>query len=173
MINAKSKVWVSLGQPKTVAEIHTDLADRFTRDTIIPAASHYDRTMASLPSALTVTPLMGCVGIPLADPERGSQLGTAQHAYPLGSMSRLAAWKARLSSQTRQYGGPELGLVDCALISESLAYGCTGIQTAMEGVSSEATLYRKLISRSQWSGRGPPDSSSLGFHQEEVSGEDD
>ncbi|WWC99275.1 hypothetical protein V866_006171 [Kwoniella sp. B9012] len=30
------------------------------------------------------------------------------------------------------YGGPELGLLECALVSESLAYGCTGIQTAME-----------------------------------------
>ncbi|GFZ52051.1 hypothetical protein JCM24511_09823 [Saitozyma sp. JCM 24511] len=31
-----------------------------------------------------------------------------------------------------EYGGPGLGLLDCALISESLAYGCSGIQTAME-----------------------------------------
>lgn len=32
-----------------------------------------------------------------------------------------------------QYGGPELGLLECAIISESLAFGCSGIQTAMEG----------------------------------------
>lgn len=32
-----------------------------------------------------------------------------------------------------QYGGPELGLLECAVISESLAFGCSGIQTAMEG----------------------------------------
>ncbi|QRW27774.1 acyl-CoA dehydrogenase [Rhizoctonia solani] len=31
-----------------------------------------------------------------------------------------------------EYGGPGLGLVECALISEELAYGCTGIQTAIE-----------------------------------------
>ena len=31
-----------------------------------------------------------------------------------------------------EYGGPGLGLVECALISEELAYGCTGVQTAME-----------------------------------------
>ncbi|WRT63863.1 uncharacterized protein IL334_000788 [Kwoniella shivajii] len=30
------------------------------------------------------------------------------------------------------YGGPELGLLECALVSESLSYGCSGIQTAME-----------------------------------------
>ncbi|KAK1926089.1 acyl-CoA dehydrogenase/oxidase [Papiliotrema laurentii] len=30
------------------------------------------------------------------------------------------------------YGGPELGLIECALVSEGLAYGCTGIQTAVE-----------------------------------------
>ncbi|KAG8936550.1 hypothetical protein FRC03_000080 [Tulasnella sp. 419] len=31
-----------------------------------------------------------------------------------------------------KYGGPGLGLFECALISEELAYGCTGIQTAIE-----------------------------------------
>ncbi|ODN88111.1 acyl-CoA dehydrogenase [Cryptococcus wingfieldii CBS 7118] len=30
------------------------------------------------------------------------------------------------------YGGPELGLMECAIISESLAYGCSGMQTAIE-----------------------------------------
>jgi len=30
------------------------------------------------------------------------------------------------------YGGPELGLLECAIISEELAYACSGIQTAME-----------------------------------------
>lgn len=34
---------------------------------------------------------------------------------------------------SNQYGGPELGLLECAIISESLAFGCSGIQTAMEG----------------------------------------
>lgn len=33
----------------------------------------------------------------------------------------------------KKYGGPELGLLECALVSEALAYGCSGIQTAMEG----------------------------------------
>ncbi|KAE8234575.1 hypothetical protein CF326_g380 [Tilletia indica] len=31
-----------------------------------------------------------------------------------------------------EYGGPGLGVMECALISEELAYGCSGIQTAME-----------------------------------------
>ncbi len=31
-----------------------------------------------------------------------------------------------------KYGGPGLGLVECSLISEELAYGCSGIQTAIE-----------------------------------------
>lgn len=30
------------------------------------------------------------------------------------------------------YGGPGLGVMSCSLISEELAYGCTGIQTAIE-----------------------------------------
>lgn len=31
-----------------------------------------------------------------------------------------------------KYGGPGLGLMECSLISEELAYGCSGVQTAME-----------------------------------------
>jgi len=31
-----------------------------------------------------------------------------------------------------KFGGPNLGLLECALISEELAFGCTGIQTAIE-----------------------------------------
>lgn len=31
-----------------------------------------------------------------------------------------------------EFGGPGLGLMECSLISEELAYGCSGIQTAME-----------------------------------------
>lgn len=31
-----------------------------------------------------------------------------------------------------KYGGPGLGLMECSLITEELAYGCTGIQTAIE-----------------------------------------
>jgi len=31
-----------------------------------------------------------------------------------------------------EYGGPGFGVLDCALVSEELAYGCSGIQTAAE-----------------------------------------
>lgn len=31
-----------------------------------------------------------------------------------------------------EFGGPGLGLIECSLISEELAYGCSGIQTAIE-----------------------------------------
>ena len=31
-----------------------------------------------------------------------------------------------------QFGGPGLSLLECSLISEELAFGCTGIQTAIE-----------------------------------------
>ena len=42
-----------------------------------------------------------------------------------------------------QYGGPELGLLECAIISESLAFGCSGIQTAMEGEYSLSSSGRQ------------------------------
>jgi acyl-CoA dehydrogenase len=31
------------------------------------------------------------------------------------------------------YGGAGMGVLDCAIVSEELAFGCTGIQTAAEG----------------------------------------
>lgn len=45
-----------------------------------------------------------------------------------------AAWENGLLNTDipQAYGGLGLGLVDASLISEELAYGCTGIQTAME-----------------------------------------
>ncbi|EJU05312.1 acyl-CoA dehydrogenase NM domain-like protein [Dacryopinax primogenitus] len=33
-----------------------------------------------------------------------------------------------------KYGGPGLSLLSCALVSEEIAYGCTGMQTAMEAI---------------------------------------
>lgn len=41
------------------------------------------------------------------------------------------------SMLTCQYGGPGLGMVECAIISENLGFGCTGVQTAIEGLSRQ------------------------------------
>ncbi|KAF8599090.1 acyl-CoA dehydrogenase NM domain-like protein [Ceratobasidium sp. AG-I] len=55
-----------------------------------------------------------------------------------------------------EYGGPGLGLLECALISEELAYGCTGIQTAIEAnglaqapliVAANEELKQKFLGR--------------------------
>ncbi|KAG9119200.1 hypothetical protein FRC07_005865 [Ceratobasidium sp. 392] len=55
-----------------------------------------------------------------------------------------------------EYGGPGLGLLECALISEELAYGCTGIQTAIEAnglaeapviVAASEELKKKYLGR--------------------------
>eukprot|EP00835_Amoeboradix_gromovi_P005529 NODE_528_length_7173_cov_0.249929.p3 type:complete len:397 gc:universal NODE_528_length_7173_cov_0.249929:389-1579(+) len=45
-----------------------------------------------------------------------------------------AAWESGLLNTDipKEYGGLGLGLVDASLISEELAFGCSGIQTAME-----------------------------------------
>ena len=45
-----------------------------------------------------------------------------------------AAWEAGLLNTDipKEYGGLGLGLLDASLISEELAFGCSGIQTAME-----------------------------------------
>ncbi|KAI9635702.1 acyl-CoA dehydrogenase/oxidase [Dioszegia hungarica] len=75
-----------------------ELAQNFTRETIMPVAAEYDRTMAYPWPVL-------------------------KEAHRLGLMN---------THVPAEYGGPELPLMDCALISEAVAYGCTGIQTAME-----------------------------------------
>ncbi|WVQ93683.1 hypothetical protein IAU59_000759 [Kwoniella sp. CBS 9459] len=75
-----------------------ELAVKFTKETIIPAAAEYDRSMAY------PWPIL-------------------KEAHGLGLLN---------THIPEAYGGPELGLLECALVSEALAYGCTGIQTAME-----------------------------------------
>lgn len=49
--------------------------------------------------------------------------------YPVPLLKK--AWEAGLMNThiPEAYGGPGLGLLECSLISEELAFGCTGIQT--------------------------------------------
>lgn len=44
------------------------------------------------------------------------------------------AWELGLMNLhiPKEYGGADMGLLDSCIISEELAYGCTGIQTAIE-----------------------------------------
>ena len=48
--------------------------------------------------------------------------------YPMPIIKK--AWEAGLVNThiPEAYGGPGLGLLECSLISEELAFGCTGIQ---------------------------------------------
>jgi hypothetical protein len=52
--------------------------------------------------------------------------------YPIEIIKK--AWELGLVNThiPEAYGGLGLGVFDCALISEELAFGCTGIQTAIE-----------------------------------------
>ncbi|KAL7748054.1 hypothetical protein RI367_006600 [Sorochytrium milnesiophthora] len=52
--------------------------------------------------------------------------------YPVDIIKK--AWELGLVNThiPQEYGGIGLGVLDCALISEELAFGCTGIQTAIE-----------------------------------------
>ncbi|WFD34230.1 medium-chain acyl-CoA dehydrogenase [Malassezia cuniculi] len=79
-------------------KMYQDLARRFTREHIIPAARRLDETM-EYPWELI---------------KKAHEIGLLNTHIP------------------EQYGGPGLGLFECSLISEELAFGCTGVQTAME-----------------------------------------
>ncbi|WWD22491.1 hypothetical protein CI109_106984 [Kwoniella shandongensis] len=70
-------------------------------------------------------PANGPVSFALDDDQRGIQ-ELAQN-FARDKIVPVAAEYDR-----SMYGGPELGLLECALVSEALAYGCSGIQTAME-----------------------------------------
>merc|ERR1712131_9204 len=78
-----------------------DLARKFAREEIVPAAPHYDRT----------------------------------GEYPFPIIKR--AWELGLMNShiPEDCGGMGLGIFDSCLITEELAYGCTGVQTAIEANS--------------------------------------
>lgn len=52
--------------------------------------------------------------------------------YPTDVLKK--AWEVGLLNThvPEKYGGLGLGVLDCAIVSEELAFGCTGIQTAAE-----------------------------------------
>lgn len=52
--------------------------------------------------------------------------------YPTEILKK--AWEVGLLNThvPEKYGGLGLGVLDCAIVSEELAFGCTGIQTAAE-----------------------------------------
>ncbi|KAK6905189.1 acyl-CoA dehydrogenase [Kwoniella mangroviensis CBS 10435] len=118
--------------------------------TIVPLRRLAARRMAldrrSMASA--ARPATGPVSFALDDDQRGIQElaqsftrdkivpAAAEYdrsmAYPWPILKEAHSLGLLNTHIPEAYGGPELGLLECALVSESLAYGCTGIQTAME-----------------------------------------
>lgn len=75
-----------------------ETARKFTANSIIPNAAHYDQT----------------------------------GEYPWEIIKELHSIGLLNPHIKEKYGGMELGCLDASLITEELAYGCTGIQTAAE-----------------------------------------
>ena len=96
---------------------------RFSRESIVPVAAEYDRTMAY------PWPLL----------KEAHSLGLLNTHIPEAVRTEPFSDECKALFVT-EYGGSELGLMECAIVSESLAFGCSGIQTAMEG----AFNYRAL-----------------------------
>ncbi|CAD6575070.1 MAG: hypothetical protein TREMPRED_001294 [Tremellales sp. Tagirdzhanova-0007] len=92
-----------------------DLAMRFSRESIVPVAAEYDRTMAY------PWPLL----------KEAHSLGLLNTHIPEAVRTEPFSDECKALFVT-EYGGSELGLMECAIVSESLAFGCSGIQTAME-----------------------------------------
>lgn len=100
-------------------QAYQDLARRFTAEHIVPVAAEYDRTMVS--TSLHIHRVRSLTDwLPFCQ------------EYPWPVLKE--AWKAGLMNThvPQEYGGPGLGLVEASIISEEIAYGCSGIQTAIE-----------------------------------------
>jgi len=77
---------------------YLDMAEKFTREEIIPVAPHYDRT----------------------------------GEYPWEVLKKAHENGLMNLHIPEEYGGMGLGTLDGCLITEKMAYGCTGIMTAIE-----------------------------------------
>ena len=64
--------------------------------------------------------------------------------YPTDILKK--AWETGLLNLhiDEKYGGAGLSVLDCALVTEELAYGCSGIQTAMEANSLAVSPMMKI-----------------------------
>jgi len=77
---------------------YLEMAEKFTKEEIIPVAAHYDRT----------------------------------GEYPWEVLKKAHANGLMNLHIAEEYGGMGLGTLDGCLITEKMAYGCTGIMTAIE-----------------------------------------
>merc|ERR1739838_377611 len=77
---------------------YLEMAEKFTREGIMPVAAHYDRT----------------------------------GEYPWEVLKKAHANGLMNLHIPEEYGGMGLGTLDGCLITEKMAYGCTGIMTAIE-----------------------------------------
>jgi len=77
---------------------YLEMAEKFTREEIMPVAAHYDRT----------------------------------GEYPWEVLKKAHANGLMNLHIPEEYGGMGLGTLDGCLITEKMAYGCTGIMTAIE-----------------------------------------
>merc|ERR1739838_682589 len=77
---------------------YLDMAEKFTKEEIIPVAAHYDKT----------------------------------GEYPWEVLKKAHANGLMNLHIPEEYGGMGLGTLDGCLITEKMAYGCTGIMTAIE-----------------------------------------
>jgi acyl-CoA dehydrogenase len=68
--------------------------------------------------------------------------------YPMPVLEKLHAAGLMNGHIPVEYGGAGLGVLDCAIISEELAYGCTGISTAAEANGLAVSISLEMLSYS-------------------------
>jgi hypothetical protein len=124
-----------------------ELARSFAANEMIPAAAHYDQTMEYPQEIFNKAWELGLVRPPVdPNPHRSSppvpwpaaslRSVRLQSAVSIASTAHacviVRAYPQVNTHIEEEYGGLGLGCFEGCLIGEELAYGCTGIMTAME-----------------------------------------
>jgi acyl-CoA dehydrogenase len=118
-----------------------DLARRFAAEEMVPVAAEYDRTMQYPKEVFNKAWALGLVNTHIPEVRHFPAQSTRPARAPLAAGPAKSA-AVRIASACpaadspacppQDYGGLGLGCIEGVIIGEELAYGCTGIMTAME-----------------------------------------
>uniref|UniRef100_A0A4W3I135 Medium-chain specific acyl-CoA dehydrogenase, mitochondrial n=1 Tax=Callorhinchus milii TaxID=7868 RepID=A0A4W3I135_CALMI len=108
-------------------------ARKFARDEVVPAAAEYDRTGEYPVPLIKRAWELGLMNTHI--PQNCGKYISLLYSECAAKLAPMFLLSLFLTNTTFIIGGMGLGIFDACLITEELAYGCTGIQTAIEANS--------------------------------------
>lgn len=106
-----------------------DLARKFTREEIVPKAAHYDKANGKLGIRYFI-----CI----------DNIRTQFAEYPWDVVKKAHEVGLMNPHIPQDLGGLGLGCFDACLVTEEMAWGCTGITLAIEGTTLGVSYYSYL-----------------------------